>query len=314
MSGRVIAVANMKGGVGKTATVVALSQALAAENPRNRILAVDTDAQASASFCLAGDELHTRLINRGLTIDAFLQEFLLDRRERPLADFIRPNVSTVSHANAQLDISLLASSPRLRIVERNLIHALTRAGRDMAHIEREMCALMARELGELRERYDFILLDCAPGISLLTEAAIRVADLVIVPTIPDYLSVLGLNAFNRNVWKETVNGGQIRPRPPRLPHVLVTRRRANVGSHDLAVELLFNWAKARPPEFHVFATVIPETTQVPIALERTATHYPTFLGLWDRLVPKLQSLVREIMTALGSRQRQSREGRSPHVV
>lgn len=313
MRGHVIAVANMKGGVGKTATAVALSQALAAESRRYRVLTVDTDAQASASFCLAGDRYYTDLVGQGLTLDAFLQEAVLEKQDAPLSGYVRRGISAVSHAGTQLDISLIASSPRLRTVERTLIHAFMRSGFDMVHIEREMCTLLAGELGRLRARYDFILLDCAPGISLLTEAAIRVADLVVVPTIPDYLSVLGFNAFRRTLWTEAVRSGSSLPRPSRLPHVLITRRRANVRSHDLTAELLFTWANARPPEFRIFSTVIPETAQVAAALERTATGYPTFLDLWDHLVPKLQSLAREVTAALRTRQRLSREG-SPHVL
>jgi chromosome partitioning protein len=72
VTGKVIAVANMKGGVGKTATVVALAEALAAEGESVSVLVIDADAQANASICIAGDDILFELISNGKTIDAFL--------------------------------------------------------------------------------------------------------------------------------------------------------------------------------------------------------------------------------------------------
>lgn len=299
--GHVIAVANMKGGVGKTATVIMLSHALAADDSRKNVLIMDVDAQASASFCTAGDALHTQLIESGLTTDAFLDDFLAKKLDRTLASYVRPAVSNVMHNGNALDISLIASSPALRGIERGLIHALTRSGYDMARIEGEMCSIMAAHLAELRRRYAYVLVDCAPGISLMTEAAIRVADLVVVPTIPDYLSVLGLNAFRRNVWNDLVNADGNLPKPSRPAHVLITRRKSNVNAHQQTVASLTAQAQAMKPDFKLFRAMIPEAALVPMALERTATDYPLFLSLWGNLVPELQSLVNEVKSALSRR-------------
>src|SRR5262245_49052209 len=111
MSAKIIAVANMKGGVGKTATIVSLAEALAASGYRTLVL--DLDPQANASICLAGDSLLATLIARKATIEGFLENNLLGDKTLAFSDCVRDNISNVSHLNQQLPISLLPSSPNL---------------------------------------------------------------------------------------------------------------------------------------------------------------------------------------------------------
>jgi chromosome partitioning protein len=193
VSARIIAVANMKGGVGKTATVVSLAEALAASG--KRVLVIDLDPQANASICLAGDTLLATLIARNATIEGFLKDNLLGRKKMAFGDCIRNNVSNVSHLNQQLSISLLPSSPELRHFEQKIIHELTLLKKSWLEIIDGLHGVMAGQLAKLRSSFDFILIDCAPGISVLTEVSIRLADLIVVPTIADFLSTFGLQTF-----------------------------------------------------------------------------------------------------------------------
>jgi chromosome partitioning protein len=197
MTGKLIAVANMKGGVGKTTTVVSLAEALAEDNPKASILVVDLDPQASASVCLAGEYLLAEMITKGRTLDAFLELRLIARASAKLAPRIREAVSRTTHRNNPLRISFLPCGPHLRLVEREIIYSLTKKY-SMKAIEGQTWKLFVQEFLPLNILYDYVIFDCPPGISPLTEAAIRASDLVIVPTIPDFISVFGRMLFARS--------------------------------------------------------------------------------------------------------------------
>jgi chromosome partitioning protein len=295
MKGKVIAVANMKGGVGKTATVVGLAEALAVAG--HEILVIDLDAQANASMCLAGDQALAKLIEKARTIDAFVEDYMLKGRQIRFADCIRGQASDVTHLGAPLSISLLASSPALRLVERELIYKLTKQKFDLDQIINRLWDMMRDELKRTRKPYDYILIDCAPGISALTEVSIRLADLVIVPTIPDPLSSFGLQAFCNSLWD-----GQIAKRsplkPPKArPHVLITRRRP-IREHARMADILRQESYRENPAFAVFATEIPERAAIATALGKTGTN-PAFTGKWgDEVVAVLQQLAAETLEVL----------------
>jgi chromosome partitioning protein len=293
VSAKIIAVANMKGGVGKTATVVSLAEALAASG--YRMLVIDLDAQANASICLAGDSILAMLMTRRATIEGFLEDQLLGKKKMTFSDCVRNNVSNVSHLNKQLAISLLPSSPELRRFEYRIIHDLTQLKMSWSDIVKGLAAVMSVQLAKARRNYDFILIDCAPGISVLTEVSIRLADLVIVPTIADFLSTFGLQAFCITLSDRGL-AENIR-KSPRLPHVLITRRR-QVNIQARTTEKLRNEATAEKPAFKVFQTEIPEAVAIADALGQI-DRYPIFSQKWGPVVvPLLSDLVHEIGDAL----------------
>ncbi|MBI1204239.1 MAG: AAA family ATPase [Rhodopseudomonas sp.] len=294
MKGKVIAVANMKGGVGKTATVIGLAEALAAEG--SEVLVIDLDPQANASICLAGSKMLKELIENGHTVDGYLTDRLFRKKDDiEFADCIRTHVSNVYHLNAQLPISLLASSSELRIVERDMLYRLSKSHTDIDWFVDRLHDLLRDQLKRTRKSYDYILFDCAPGISLLTEMSIRLANLVIVPTIPDFLSTYGLQTFCSNL-----RTGEMAKRTtlekPKKPYVLVTRLRP-INEHRHTVERLENEHLKDKPNFRLFETQIPERAAIAEALGKVDS-WPSFSQKWKDTAGILESLSNETREAL----------------
>jgi cellulose biosynthesis protein BcsQ len=252
MTAKIFSVSNMKGGVGKTTIAVTLAHEFARRGDGARVLLIDLDPQANASFWLCRDERLTQLIENGRTVEAFLEDSIIFDKMLSLQDFAE---EVPGHPSGR-PIHVIASSPELRIIERQLIVFLARRGRNLFEVERVVSDLLDREIQMLREAYDIILFDSAPGISALTEAALRSSQVILVPTVPDFISNLGLEAFCKTVCWSHKNGDK-----PKRPWVI-----ANMVKHtphqDLMLRAMRAEAQSSDGGFYMFDVEIPEATWI----------------------------------------------------
>ncbi|MCQ2530342.1 MAG: AAA family ATPase [Lachnospiraceae bacterium] len=172
--GRIIAVANQKGGVGKTTTTINLSASLAEQG--KKVLLVDLDPQGNATSGVGVDKRELENTVYELLLDEItLEECLVE------TDF--------------LNLSVLPSNINLSGVEIDLL--------DME--DREYC--LKNTLDEVKEEYDFIMIDCPPSLNMLTVNAMTAADTVLVPIQCEYYALEGLSQLIHtiNLVKKKLN-------------------------------------------------------------------------------------------------------------
>ncbi len=218
MSARVVTFANQKGGVGKTTTAVTLAAGLARKG--QRVLLFDLDPQANATSAV------------GIRGDDYSGSYEALMGDAPITDCL------VRVEDELLDV--VPARPALAGAEVELVPALAR--------ERKL----AVALDPVRDRYDWILVDCPPSLGLLTINALTASDLVLVPVQCEYMALEGLSRLMETLElvRENLN--------PRLAvlGILLTMYDARTRLSQQVVE------EVRSHFPTTFATVIPRAVRL----------------------------------------------------
>ena len=170
---KIIAIANQKGGVGKTTTTSNLGIGLAKQG--KKVLLIDADAQGSLTASLGFTEP--------------------DRLEETLAS-VMSNI--IEDKENKLDDGILKHEEGIDLMPGNI---------DLAALESTLVNVMCRELvlrayiEQIRDRYDYILIDCMPSLGMMTINALSCADSILIPVQAAYLPVKGLEQLIRSIGR-----------------------------------------------------------------------------------------------------------------
>ncbi len=217
---RVIAVANQKGGVGKTTTAVNLSASLAKRN--KKILLVDIDPQGNATSGLGID-------NQG--VDKSVYDILIN--SAPAKDVIIPT----DYKN----LFLCPSNTELSGAEVELVSMM---GREY---------LLKSAMDEVREDFDYIILDCPPSLGLVTLNAFTACDSVLVPIQCEYYALEGLSQLTSTIKRVK----QVLNRGIEIEGILLTMFDART---NLAIQVVDEVKKHFPEK--VYKTIIPRNVRL----------------------------------------------------
>ncbi len=210
---KTLAVATLKGGVGKSTTTMMLADTLATHHGL-QVLIVDLDAQANASQMILGFAGLKRAKSANKTLTSWVQALARQERE-DFFESITPDVCGIEEVRARRsfgwnsnkergDTAIVAATPELRFAEMDYDQRRFESTRPNAS-RISMTASLRKGIASLGRAYDLVIFDCPPGFTTLAQSAIGMADAIISPMFEDPVTLWSLISFRDFGLKQTLD-------------------------------------------------------------------------------------------------------------
>lgn len=186
---KVVSFINLKGGVAKTTTTIQIAECLASEFGK-RVLVIDLDPQTNATIALISDERWEDLDSKGNTVYHLFDDKLNDTNKFNIEKALQKDVSSLKLKN----LHLLASSIRFIDLQDRISDISTKTSHTLSPME-----VLKSAVDPILSRYDYVLIDCPPNLSFITQNGIEISDYYFIPTIPDALSTYGINQIVKQI-------------------------------------------------------------------------------------------------------------------
>ena len=277
--GVVISFINLKGGVGKTTCCANVAGELAREN--RKVLVIDADPQANISTLLMGIKKYHEKFNPNSQSDDYykdtIYQIFLDAMEqnekKKKFNFEKAIIKSVVSKKVQgreihplTHLDLLPATHHLMQLEQKIVNYV-----------RSRFAILERFISQIKNEYNFILIDCPPNIYTTTHNSLYASDYYIIPTIPDYLSISGfpllINSLNRTIDIKKEERNEI----VKLAGIIVNLMDTRINVHKDGLESikrllrLFRQEGSVDENAVVFKTIISNKVDVKNA---TGNHLP----------------------------------------
>ena len=278
---KIISLINLKGGVGKTTTCLALAEILACEY-KYKVLVIDLDPQTNVTISLINQDEWKERDKKGLTLKQLFLDAQFDTNKFDPEKAIIKDVSNLKRGINGLDLlpsslDLIEIQERMTIIATNSQYAI------------KPTEVLKKSIQTFLSKYDFVFIDCPPNLGTVTLNGIFISDYYIIPTIPDILSTYGIPQITSKVSqfaeKESLQIGPL--------GILITKYRKNVTLHNTTIETLKSKHTQDKSYPRVLETTIPLTVKAETAADHSETPN-TMQQKYGKLYLIFKELVEEI--------------------